>query len=82
MQLRKKFREKIEDVEEYNQEEWKKILKSYAELEAYTKYENDKRKEEDEKEEAEEEKDDEKNDDTIKEDFWKAINKFKQVLNE
>ena len=69
-------------MEEYNQEEGKKILKSYAELEAYTKNENDKRKEEDEKEEAEEEKDDENNDDTIKEDFWKAINKFKQVLNE
>ena len=37
LQLRKKFREKIEDMEEYEQEEWKKILKSYAKLEASVK---------------------------------------------
>ena len=28
----------------YDQDEWKKVLKSYAELEAYAKDENDKRK--------------------------------------
>ena len=37
LQLRKKFREKIEDMEEYDQDEWKKILKSYAKLEASVK---------------------------------------------
>ena len=37
LQLRKKFREKIEDMEEYEQDEWKKILKSYAKLEASVK---------------------------------------------
>merc|ERR1711895_3770 len=37
LQLRKKFREKIEDMEEYESEEWKKILKSYAQLEASVK---------------------------------------------
>ena len=37
LHLRKKFREKIEDMEEYEQEEWKKILKSYAKLEASVK---------------------------------------------
>ena len=41
LQLRKKFREKMEDMEEYEQDEWKKILKSYAELEADVKYEKD-----------------------------------------
>ena len=41
LQLRKKFREKIEDMEEYEQEEWKKILKSYAKLEASVKDENE-----------------------------------------
>ena len=34
LQLRKKFREKIENMEEYAQDEWKEILKSYAKLEA------------------------------------------------
>merc|ERR1711949_91904 len=37
LQLRKKFREKIENMEEYEQDEWKKILKSYAKLEASVK---------------------------------------------
>ena len=37
LQLRKKFREKIEDMDEYDQDEWKKILKSYAKLEAGVK---------------------------------------------
>ena len=41
LQLRKKFREKIEDMEEYDQDEWKKILKSYAKLEAGVKDENE-----------------------------------------
>ena len=41
LQLRKKFREKIEDMEEYEPEEWKKILKSYADLEASVKDENE-----------------------------------------
>ena len=34
LHLRKKFREKIENMEEYDQDEWKEILKSYAKLEA------------------------------------------------
>merc|ERR1712121_199422 len=37
LQLRKIFREKIENMEEYDQDEWKKILKSYAKLEASVK---------------------------------------------
>ena len=41
LQLRKKFREKIENIEEYEQDEWKKILKSYAKLEASVKDEID-----------------------------------------
>ena len=41
LQLRKKFRDKIEDMEEYDQDEWKKILKSYAKLEAGVKDENE-----------------------------------------
>ena len=41
LQLRKKFREKIEDMEEYDQDEWRKILKSYAKLEAAVKEETD-----------------------------------------
>ena len=53
LQLRKKFREKIENMEEYDQDEWKKILKSYAKLEASVKDENDGL------DSAEEEKDDE-----------------------
>merc|ERR1712002_1147679 len=41
LQLRKKFREKIENMEEYEQDEWNKILKSYAKLEASVKDENE-----------------------------------------
>ena len=41
LQLRKKFRKKLENMEEYDQDEWKKILKRYAELEASVKDEND-----------------------------------------
>ena len=41
LQLRKKFREKIEDMEIYDQDEWTKILKSYAKLEAAVKDETD-----------------------------------------
>merc|ERR1711978_437322 len=61
MQLRKKFREKIENMEEYDQDEWKEILKSYAKLEASVKDENegldstDKGEEEDEGNDAEKE---------------------------
>ena len=32
---------KIEDIEEYDQDEWKKILKNYGQLEASVKDEND-----------------------------------------
>ena len=61
LQLRKKFREKIEDMEGYEQEEWKKILKSYAKLEASVKGEieglesADKGQEEDEEEDGDKE---------------------------
>merc|ERR1712015_514482 len=61
LQLRKKFREKIEDMEGYEQEEWKKILKSYAKLEASVKDEieglesADKGQEEDEEEDGDKE---------------------------
>ena len=41
LELRKKFREKIKGMEEYEQDEWKKILKSYAQLETKVKDEND-----------------------------------------
>ena len=41
LQLRKKFREKIEDMGEYDQDERRKILKSYAKLEAAVKDETD-----------------------------------------
>merc|ERR1712240_106299 len=76
LQLRKKFREKIEDMEEYEQEEWKKILKSYAKLEASVKDEIegldsvDKGEEEEEEEKA-----------LTKEDFWDFIKEFKHALN-
>ena len=83
LQLRKKFRKKIENMEEYDQDEWKKILKSYAKLEASVK---------DEMEgldsAVDEEKDDEDNEeenegnDATKEDFWDFIKEFKHVLNE
>ena len=55
LQLRKKFREKIEDMEEYEQEEWKKILKSYAKLEASVKDEIEGLESADKGEEEEEE---------------------------
>ena len=86
LQLRKKFREKIEDMEEYEQEEWKKILKSYAKLEASVKDEiegldsTDKGEEEDKEEIKEEDK--EEGDDSTKEDFWDFIKEFKHVLNQ
>merc|ERR1712208_202198 len=78
LQLRKKFREKIEDNEEYEQDEWTKILKSYAKLEAAVKDETDgldsgDKEEAEEGEEQEEEKD---------EDFWDFIYEFKHVLTE
>ena len=84
LQLRKKFREKIENMEEYDQDEWKEILKSYAKLEANVKDENegldstDKGEEEEVKEEGKEEGDDHEE----KEDFWDFIKEFKHVLNE
>ena len=61
LQLRKKFRKKIENMEEYDQDEWKKILKSYAELEASVKDENDglDRAEDEEKDDEDEEEEDE-----------------------
>jgi len=83
LQLRKKFREKIEDMEEYEQEEWKKILKSYAKLEASVKDEiegldsADKGEEEEDKEEGDDEEED-----STKEDFWDFIKEFKHALNE
>ena len=84
LQLRKKFREKIENMEEYDQDEWKEILKSYAKLEASVKDEiegldsTDKGEEEEVKEEGKEEGDDHEE----KEDFWDFIKEFKHVLNE
>ena len=85
LQLRNKFREKIEDMEEYEQEEWKKILKSYAKLEASVKDEieglDSADKGEEEEEEDKEEGDDEEEDST-KEDFWDFIKEFKHALNE
>ena len=90
LQLRKKFREKIENMEEYKQDEWNKILKSYAKLEASVKDENEgldsvEEKEdevEDEKDEGEKGEDEGKDDDLEKEDFWDFIKEFKQVFNE
>merc|ERR1711895_357346 len=90
LQLRKKFREKIENMEEYEQDEWNKILKSYAKLEASVKDENQgldsvEEKEvevEEEKDEGEKGEDEGKDDDLEKEDFWDFIKEFKQVLNE
>ena len=87
LQLRKKFREKIENMEEYDQDEWKEILKSYAKLEASVKDEiegldsTDKSEEED-KEEVKEEGKEEGDDHEEKEDFWDFIKEFKHVLNE
>ena len=86
LQLRKKFREKIEDMEEYEQDEWTKILKSYAKLEAAVKDETDgldsgDKEEAEEGEEQEEEKDEEE-DGEKDEDFWDFIYEFKHVLTE
>ena len=95
MQLRKKFREKIEDMEEYEQEEWKKILKSYAKLEASVKdeievldsvdkeeeEEEDKEEGDDEEEEGEEGEDEGKDDKSEKENFGDFIKEFKHALN-
>ena len=86
LQLRKKFREKIEDMEEYDQDEWKKILKSYAKLEASVKDEieglDSTDKSEEDKEEVKEEGKEEGDDHEEKEDFWDFIKEFKHVLNE
>ena len=76
MQLRKKFREKVENMEEYDQDEWKEILKSYAKLEASVKDEIEGLDSTDKSEEE-----DEGNDET-KEDFWDFIKEFKHALNE
>ena len=75
LQLRKKFREKIGDMEIYDQDEWRKILKSYAKLEAAVKDETDGLDSGD-KEEAEEEEEEED------EDFWDFIYEFKHILTE
>ena len=96
LQLRKKFREKIEDMEEYEQEEWKKILKSYAKLEASVKDEiegldsvdkgeeeegeEDKEEGDDEEDEGEEGGDEGKDDQSEREDFWDFIKEFKHVF--
>ena len=81
-------------MEEYEQDEWKKILKSYAKLEAGVKDENegldnaDKGEEEDGdiEEEGDEEEDDkegeDEKDDATKEDFWDFVKEFKHALNE
>jgi len=81
LQLRKKFREKIEDMEEYEQEEWKKILKSYAKLEASVKDEIEGLDSTDKGEEDDVEEEDEGND-AEKEDFWDFIKEFKHALND
>jgi len=86
LQLRKIFREKIENMEEYDQDEWKKILKSYAKLEASVKDEieglDSSDKSEEDKEEVKEEDKEEGDDHEEKEDFWDFIKEFKHVLNE
>ena len=68
LQLRKKFREKIENMEEYDQDEWKEILKSYAKLEDSLKDENEGLDSTDKGEEEEDE-----GNDAEKEDFWDFI---------
>ena len=79
LQLRKKFREKIENMEEYDQDEWKEILKSYAKLEASVKDENEGLDSTD-KEDNDEEED--QGNDAEKEDFWDFIKEFRHALNE
>ena len=71
LQLRKKFRETIENMEIYGEDEWTMILKSYAKLEAAVKDETDGLGSADKEEEDEE-----------KEDFWDFIYEFKHVLTE
>ena len=85
LQLRKNFREKIENMEEYDQDEWKEILKSYAKLEASVKDEIeglDSADKGEEEEEVKEEDKEEGDDHEEKEDFWDFIKEFKHVLNE
>ena len=77
LHLRKKFREKIENMEEYDQDEWKEILKSYAKLEASVKDEIEGLDSTDKGEEEEDE-----GNDATKEDFWDFIKEFKHALNE
>ena len=81
LHLRKKFREKIENMEEYDQDEWKEILKSYAKLEASVKDEIEGLDSTDKGEEDDVEEEDEGNDAT-KEDFWDFIKEFKHALND
>ena len=81
LQLRKKFREKIENMEEYDQDEWKEILKSYAKLEASVKDEIEGLDSTDKGEEDDVEEEDEGND-AEKEDFWDFIKEFRHALNE
>ena len=72
-------------MEEYEQAEWKKILKSYAKLEASVKDEIeglDSTDKNEEKEEEVKEEDKEEGDDSTKEDFWDFIKEFKHILNE
>ena len=76
LHLRKKFREKIENMEEYDQDEWKEILKSYAKLEASVKDENEGLDSTDNDEEEDE------GNDATKEDFWDFIKEFKHALND
>ena len=92
LQLRKKFREKIGDMEIYDQDEWTKILKSYAKLEAVVRdatdglyssdTEEEVEEEEEEEDEEEDEEDEEEEKDEEKEDFWDFIYEFKHVLTE
>ena len=81
LHLRKKFREKIENMEEYDQDEWKEILKSYAKLEASVKDEIEGLDSTDKGEEDDVEEEDEGND-AEKEDFWDFIKEFRHALNE
>ena len=82
LQLRKKFREKIENMEEYDQDEWKEILKSYAKLEASVKDEIEGLDSTDKEEEEEEVKEEDEENDATKEHFWDFIKEFRHALNE
>ena len=68
-------------MEEYDQDEWKEILKSYAKLEASVKDENEGLDSTDKGEEDDVEEEDEGND-AEKEDFWDFIKEFRHALNE